>query len=213
MTTFRTQKGTDLPLMNIKGKDYLQVAYRLVWFNEQMPTCSITTEIIERTKDSCLFKATIWTKEGQVLSTAHKYEDRQGFGDFIEKAETGAIGRALALIGFGTQFCADELDEGSRLSDSPVHRQVSHVKQEFNHTIMATERDRDELASFADENGVSKAYIKTEIGRLYAVNQVTDMTKHQFEEFFAKLEADVLKGKQPPQVQFFDDQPILGLTK
>jgi hypothetical protein len=37
----------------------------------------------------------------------------------MEKAETGAIGRALALIGYGTQF-APEMDEEDRIVDSPV---------------------------------------------------------------------------------------------
>jgi len=54
------------------------------------------------------------------VSTSHKFEDAVGFADFREKAETGAIGRALALIGYGTQFCADELDEGARIVDSPI---------------------------------------------------------------------------------------------
>ena len=38
----------------------------------------------------------------------------------MEKAETGSIGRALALLGYGTQFCADELDEGDRIVDAPA---------------------------------------------------------------------------------------------
>src|SRR5690606_32778738 len=36
-------------------------------------------------------------------------------------------GRALALIGFGTQFCADELDEGERIVDAPVAKKASYV--------------------------------------------------------------------------------------
>jgi hypothetical protein len=44
----------------------------------------------------------------------------------MEKAETGAIGRALALIGYGTQFCADELDEGDRIVDAPVAKKSSY---------------------------------------------------------------------------------------
>ncbi|HTD18454.1 MAG TPA: hypothetical protein VK667_02885, partial [Ktedonobacteraceae bacterium] len=40
---------------------------------------------------------------------------------YIEKAETGAIGRALAALGYGTQF-APELNEEHRIVDSPVER-------------------------------------------------------------------------------------------
>ncbi len=124
MKEFKTQKGTLLPISNIKGKDYLEVKYRLVWFTEEMPGWSIETELVERTKESCLAKATLKDAEGRIMATAHKYEDKQGFGDFIEKSETGAIGRALALVGFGTQFAGDDLDEGKRIVDSPVERPV-----------------------------------------------------------------------------------------
>ena len=70
------------------------------------------------------------TCSGRVIATSHKREDERGFPDFMEKSETGAIGRALALCGFGTQFCADELDEGSRLADSPISKRLGiHPEQ------------------------------------------------------------------------------------
>jgi len=65
-------------------------------------------------------RAVIKDQTGRLIATSHKFESKEGFPDFIEKAETGAIGRALALCGFGTQFCADELDEGKRIVDSPT---------------------------------------------------------------------------------------------
>jgi hypothetical protein len=44
-----------------------------------------------------------------------------GFPDYIEKAETGAIGRALAMCGYGT-LQAPEFDEQDRLADMPVEK-------------------------------------------------------------------------------------------
>ncbi len=121
MKTFKTPKGTELPLLDLRGKDYLQVCYRLVWFREDHPDWSIETEITDLDDKSSLAKAIIKNAESRIMSTSHKYEDAQGFGDFREKAETGAIGRALALIGYGTQFAPD-LDEGERIVDSPNER-------------------------------------------------------------------------------------------
>lgn len=118
--TFKTKAGTELPIMVLKGKDYLQVCYRLVWFREERPLWSIETEFVSLTDQGALVKATIRDETGRILSTAHKSETVEGFQDFTAKAETGAIGRALALVGYGTQFCADDLDEGERLADSPV---------------------------------------------------------------------------------------------
>jgi len=119
MSTFTTPKGTVLPVLDLHGKAYLQVAHRLVWFREERPSWSIETEVRPREND-CLSKAVIKDEAGRIIATAHKTETAKGFPDFIEKSETGAVGRALGLCGFGTQFMADELDEGVRLADAPV---------------------------------------------------------------------------------------------
>lgn len=118
--SFRTPKGTELPLLSLRGREYLEVKYRLVWFREEHSDWAIETELLSVTDQSACARATIKDEKGRVIATSHKFESQKGFPDFIEKAETGAIGRALALIGFGTQFCADELDEGARLVDAPV---------------------------------------------------------------------------------------------
>ena len=115
----KTPKGTELPLANIKGKPYLQVAHRLVWFREEHPTWGIETFAASITETSARFQGIIKDEAGRVIAMATKQEDKAGFFDFVEKAETGAIGRALALCGYGTQF-APELEEGERLVDSPI---------------------------------------------------------------------------------------------
>lgn len=107
-------------LIKLKGgAQYLQVMWRLVWLREKLPNASIATECIEHDEQHARFKATI-TNEGVLLATGHGSETVNDFRDFFEKAETKAIGRALALCGFGTQFTGDELDEGERIVDSPV---------------------------------------------------------------------------------------------
>jgi hypothetical protein len=129
--SFKTPKGTDLPMLNLRGKDYLEVKYRLVWFREERPDWSIETEIIDLKENVTVAKAIIKDASGRILAMAHKREDTKGFADHLEKSETSAIGRALALLGYGTQFCADELDEGERIVDSPaepVRKPVSKKK-------------------------------------------------------------------------------------
>ena len=113
-------------MMKLKGKDYLQVAWRLVWFRDPEngcgPTWGIKTELLEHGDNWAVFRATITNEKGDVISTGHGSESAKDFGDYLEKAETKAVGRALAMLGFGTQFAADELDEGERIVDSPVDR-------------------------------------------------------------------------------------------
>lgn len=116
-----TEKGTELPVLDLHGKAYLLVAHRLVWFRERCPNWGIETCLIEKGADYAVFKACIKDETGRIIAEAHKFEEKKGFGDYREKAETGAIGRALALCGFGTQF-SGELDEGSRIVDSPLQK-------------------------------------------------------------------------------------------
>jgi hypothetical protein len=119
MKPFKTKKDTELPLLDLRGKPYLQVAYRLVWFREEKPDWSIETEIVHTDDKETLAKAVIKDPSGRIMNTGHKTETVQGFQDHLEKAETGAVGRALAMLGYGTQF-APELEEGDRIVDAPV---------------------------------------------------------------------------------------------
>jgi pyruvate/2-oxoglutarate dehydrogenase complex dihydrolipoamide acyltransferase (E2) component len=114
---FRTPKGTEVPLLNLRGREYLEVKYRIVWFREDHPDWAIETDLLSVTENSAYARATIKDEKGRIIATSHKFETQKGFPDFIEKSETGAIGRALALIGYGTQFCADELDDGKKLEE------------------------------------------------------------------------------------------------
>jgi hypothetical protein len=140
-------------LVQIKTKDgfrdYLPVQWRLVWFREQCPDGVIETEmlhldldreteeeayvwneekkrsekVIKRANGFAVFRAVVRDGKGGV-GTGTKSEKAASFPDFIEKAETGSIGRALAALGYGTQF-APELDEEHRIVDSPVNRSNS----------------------------------------------------------------------------------------
>lgn len=110
-------------LVDIKGKDYLPVAWRLVWFREEHPDWQIKTNIVDLFDNKgVIMRARILDKQGNLRAMAHKTETKQGFPDFIEKAETGAIGRALAMCGYGTQF-EPELNEGDRLADAPLRKE------------------------------------------------------------------------------------------
>jgi hypothetical protein len=102
-------------IIKLKGKDYLEVKWRLVWFRETHPDGAIDTENIALTEQLAVFKATVQTPSGG-RATGYGSESPKDFGDYIEKAETKALGRALGALGFGTQF-TDDFDEGT---DNPV---------------------------------------------------------------------------------------------
>ena len=137
-------------LLQIKNRngsaDYLPVQWRLVWFREQCPQGTIETEmlhldldreteeegyawnndtrrsekVVKRANGLAVFRAVVTDGKGGT-ATGTKSEKAASFPDYIEKAETGAIGRALAALGYGTQFAPD-LDEQHRIVDAPVDR-------------------------------------------------------------------------------------------
>src|SRR5579883_1843012 len=141
-------------LMQIKSgqtsKDYLPVQWRLVWFRSLCPQGTIETElvlldldreteeevfvwnnekrcsekVIKTAKGIAIFRATVKDGKGGV-ATGTKTEKAASFADWVEKAETGAIGRALAALGYGTQFTGDEFNENHRMVDAPVDRSNS----------------------------------------------------------------------------------------
>ena len=121
-------------LMDLKGKQYLQVMWRLVWFREDKPLWCIDTHLEQLTDNHAVFSAKISDENGMQKASGYGSESIKDFRDFIEKAETKAIGRALAMLGYGTQF-APELDEEERIVDSPVphicsgcHKQIQPVR-------------------------------------------------------------------------------------
>lgn len=109
-------------LMKLKGKDYLEVKWRLVWLRDLHPDAVIETELIERKDNHAIFRAQVTLPSG-ASATGWGSEDTKGFVDYIEKAETKAIGRALAALGFGTQFCDDMTYSNEDVVDAPIDRQ------------------------------------------------------------------------------------------
>lgn len=144
-----------IPIKTNHGdRDYLPVAARLVWFREQCPEGVIETEMLhldldrdteaevtvwsperrrnekvtKHAKGFVIFRAVVRDGKGGIASGT-KSEKAAAFEDFIEKAESGAIGRALGALGYGTQFAGDDWDESHRIVDSPVDRQGKSKKQ------------------------------------------------------------------------------------
>lgn len=144
-------------------KDYLPVQWRLVWFRSLCPDGKITTELLDLDrKEECEHETTAWNDEKRKyekvvkcakgvavfkatvedgkggVATGTKMENAAAFADYLEKAETGSIGRALAALGFGTQF-APELDEGDeRIADAPIQHQER--KLSYNADAPATDQ-------------------------------------------------------------------------
>jgi len=180
MKTVKTPAGTELPLMDIKGKQYLQVAHRIVWFREIRPDWSIETDCISTSPEASLFKATVKDEKGRVIATAHKSETVKGFPDHLEKSETGAIGRCLSLCGFGTQF-TPELDEGDRLADSPQEVKPQRTPGGLSNAQLVR------LDTIAAKKGISNHNIK-HMAEVLGIKSRLEMNKNEYDQLITLIE-------------------------
>ena len=92
MKTVSTPKGTALPLVNLKGKDYLMVGHRLQWFNEVEQRFRIETEFLLITEEQTVARAkvTVFDTEGREVKTA-----------MATKRETKNVNKESAASGSG----------------------------------------------------------------------------------------------------------------
>ena len=170
-------------MMDLKGKAYLQVMWRLVWFRDEHPNWSISTNLLSLDKENqmAIFKAVITDDTGKELSTGYGSESVKDFKDYIEKAETKAVGRALAMLGYGTQFAPD-LDEGERIVDSPVTKK--------HHSPRLTPQEVDMFTTDLLQAG---ANIK-KICEKYKVKNLDELTADQANEIIAIVKGNGNNG-------------------
>lgn len=94
---------------NIKGKEYVEVNQRLLYFRKESKYDGWTVEndIIAVDSESCIVKTSIKDQTGKVVASAHAQEDRTSSHinktSFVENCETSAVGRALAMLGIGIE--------------------------------------------------------------------------------------------------------------
>lgn len=126
--------------ITLKGGQYLPARRRIIWMRGKPvthPDWTIQTyerEVVIGEFDGrrvrggyARFYCEVRDESGRVIATGTKTEYSERFPDYAEKAETGAIARALAVAGYGTESALD-IDEGvdaDRIADAPVQRPIN----------------------------------------------------------------------------------------
>ena len=110
-----------LRLDQYRGRAYLPVDERIYWFRYDHPNWTISTEIEYIAPDAnfVIIRAALLDEQGRVYATAHKGRSIDEGSDFIEKAETAAIGRALSLLGYSTSVYLMMANAKSKRSSQP----------------------------------------------------------------------------------------------
>jgi hypothetical protein len=128
--------------INIKGKQYVLVADRVTYFNDNYPNGSITTMLVSKPGDeTVIVRATVTPDEKNddryftAYSQAVIGDGMINKTSALENAETSAVGRALGFMGIGvieSIASADELNKtaGSKgYSDRGPATRGATVKQ------------------------------------------------------------------------------------
>lgn len=102
---------------DIRGKQYAEVNQRIKAFRMLCPNGCITSEILSNADGVVIMKASVIDEEGKLLGTGTAYE-KEGSSNinktsYIENCETSAVGRALAMCGFGIDLSVASYEEVS----------------------------------------------------------------------------------------------------
>lgn len=187
-------------LTTVNGNDYLEVKWRLAWLRSAQPNAVIETELVRHDDGLAIFRASIALPEGGAAS-GYGSEGADDFRDYIEKAETKAIGRALAALGFGTQFCPDfEFGAAAgRVVDAPIdfastkgRRRVAAVAEsagryDDKHQA-ATDRQLKFIEAIARETGLDDGAVNREAELAFGV-PVPQLGRRDASAFIERLQS------------------------
>lgn len=125
--------------VDIKGKKYVLVADRILYFNETYPNgCIETDQISSPTDDRVIIKATVTPDCEKPLRRFNGHSQAvigEGYinkTSALENAETSAIGRALAMMGIGVIESVASVDEIKKTTYPQVaYTSKPYVKKSF----------------------------------------------------------------------------------
>jgi len=107
-----------MKVVNIKGKNYVEVNERLKYFRQNFQGYSLLSEIVELTDERIVIKARILSPDLVEVANGLAYElAGSSFinkTSYIENCETSAWGRALANFGIGLDNSVASADEVSQ---------------------------------------------------------------------------------------------------
>jgi len=166
-----------------KGKEYIEVNQRIKAFRMLFPMGSISTELLSLEDGICIFRATVSDEDGRTLGTGTAYEkENSSFinkTSYIENCETSAVGRALAMCGFGIDTSIASYEEVANAK-----------KQQEQNDPVEDAKIRTKVFKYINNLGKEKA---EKICKLYKISKITEMTIEQCNHYIKVLEEKGIK--------------------
>ena len=117
--------------ISIKGKQYILVSDRVLYFNENYVKGSISTELISQPESTMVIVKAVVTPDVDLPSRVFTGYSQAVIGEgmvnktsALENAETSAVGRALGMMGIGVIESIASADEMAKTSVSPGYNQA-----------------------------------------------------------------------------------------
>lgn len=177
---------------NIRGKEYADVAQRVIAFRKVYPQGTIRTEMVTNEGDTgrrlCVFRAVVGVGD-TILGTGTAYE-MENTGNinrtsYIENCETSAVGRALGFAGFGIAGGIASAEEVARAQDLQSAQEATRrteapaaAKQPAQAQEHATLADVKRLEKLLTQNGISLMAMLNS----YHVRDAIELTPEQCKE-------------------------------
>ena len=122
--------------VNIKGKEYITVNERLIYFRKQatFKGWRIVEDLIELNEKEGVFKVSIVNQNDDVITSAHAQEYRDASyinkTSFLENGFTSALGRALGYLGIGIDTSIASAEElVNALNNQSIKKKQTNTNQ------------------------------------------------------------------------------------
>lgn len=193
-------------LMTLQGgKEYLPVAPRVYWLRQDHPDWCIETRELFADEATGIYRieATLKDAEGHVISMGRGRETMKGFASGpYEKAETIAIGRALAAAGYGTMESLDfDDDKEGKPADSGATKSKPTQQQSTTTQQRTTTQSKSGQAQAQTEDPRQKFIRKIQNGwvKLSEGNPSWKAPKHQYDDLCRMCESIDRGSSTPPR--------------
>lgn len=127
------QANATIKTTPIKGKDYAEVPQRIKAFRSICPGGAIITEMLSNENGVCVFRATVYDEEKNIIGTGTAYENEKSSfinkTSYIENCETSAVGRALGMCGFGIDTSIASAEEVTNAINNQNQQNAKNEEQ------------------------------------------------------------------------------------
>ena len=187
-----TKANAVMPKIPVKGKNYAMVPARVQAFRMMCPDGYIGTEIVDMHDGVVTMQATVKDENGKVLATGYAQEKETSSyinkTSYIENCETSAVGRALGMLGLGSD---EQMASAEELCNAITQQTDQKPKSQID------EDAKFAAQAFATINKVYKSPEKLKgIAEHYGKEKVTDLSVDDLRDFMSSLEGKIRNGSE-----------------